>query len=520
MLYHRNVAEEVDFVVIGAGLAGLVAARLLPGSVVVIDPKPGRYKIGESIVPEQFAHPALAEMIPAIRELPSYAPKHGVTFRRRNVVAHFPVAIDREPGAMHVARHELERLFIERWSPRLIEAGVIGLDLASRRVSTQSQAFIARRLIIDASGPAMVVATHQRQVETLGPVSAAWRYFEVHGRHEGACFGAWSEAGNDVRTYDARRKKLLDVGDYAPDLHPGDGTVVTMLGDGRWCWQIPLFSGRCLSVGLVSRNDRPIVEAEYDRTVRGCTADLFELGSPFTASPFSEFRQRRGFARRARSAAGPSHVLLGDAFAFADPIYSIGTAVAVNQAITLVEHLREHTWDEQTAAVFDARGEALLQRSRRAFDFWYSGKLLEDHDVAAEVNDGFLVGGAFQTTAASTYGDSLEDATLRAGEHRDTTPVTLAGPPLETSEFPVAEGWALQAAARCTGGARMLWRSAAGIEVAVYGVRDPDDAVRAYRRAGGWAWYYEGTLDAQAAATLMDGLCEPAPWRAMLDPAE
>ena len=58
---------HTDYLIIGAGQAGLVLARLLDaGSVTILDPAVGGYKIGESIVPEQFQHPELNALLPAI----------------------------------------------------------------------------------------------------------------------------------------------------------------------------------------------------------------------------------------------------------------------------------------------------------------------------------------------------------------------------------------------------------------------------------------------------------------------
>src|SRR5688572_9355605 len=102
--------ERVDHVIIGAGLAGLVLRHFLRDRrVVLLDPAPFSYKIGESVVPEQFGHPELRALVPALRELPSYQIKSGTVFVSDDSVASFPLPPAEAGVSMHVARDELER---------------------------------------------------------------------------------------------------------------------------------------------------------------------------------------------------------------------------------------------------------------------------------------------------------------------------------------------------------------------------------------------------------------------------
>lgn len=74
----ENSIVDVDYLIISAGMAGTVLDHFLraePGRKVFVDPKPGGYKVGESVMPEHFLPPELAALLDEIRELPSFTPK-------------------------------------------------------------------------------------------------------------------------------------------------------------------------------------------------------------------------------------------------------------------------------------------------------------------------------------------------------------------------------------------------------------------------------------------------------------
>ena len=85
--------REVEHLIVGAGPAGLVLQRFLrEPDTVLLDPSPFGYKIGESIIPEHFGHPLLAELLPALRAQPSYSPKYGTIFVADGCAASFPLS--------------------------------------------------------------------------------------------------------------------------------------------------------------------------------------------------------------------------------------------------------------------------------------------------------------------------------------------------------------------------------------------------------------------------------------------
>src|SRR5688572_15793520 len=100
--------RTVDYVILGAGIAGMTMQHVLEGeSVALIDPSPGRYKIGESIIPQHFIEPEVRPLFEIVQKLPSACPKDGTLFVADDSVGAFAPFAD-AGYTIHVARQELE----------------------------------------------------------------------------------------------------------------------------------------------------------------------------------------------------------------------------------------------------------------------------------------------------------------------------------------------------------------------------------------------------------------------------
>ncbi len=503
----RAGAESYDFIILGAGQAGMVLARFLGGlagrRVLLLDPRPGRYKIGESIVPEHFQHPELEALLPAIRELPSYQPKRGVAFVDASSVAVFPLPEDGPDRSLHVARSELEELMIEAWDLDVRRERVRSVDVRSRTVQTDEGSYTSEGPLCDCTGPAMVIARTLNEIRSLEPAYASWAYLDVLGVDAEAWLAHHVEQGRSLVHYDARRRRLLQAERFT-HLDPGLHTILARAGERAWCWQIPLFGGRRLSFGLV-RSDRPVEPEELMEAaeVHAGPGRRLERRSLTGQTPYDRIHRRNGFARRAVHAATEDYILVGDAFAFADPIYSVGTALAVNKAIEVALWLSERPWDAAAARGYSARMEGLMERALAAFRFWHSGEVLRSDAAAAEVRDGFLVGSAFQTGAALHYGASLDAVALTRGEHQDRTEAIdwsrgsarghLEGALGMEPGQPLA-GWTLGETHFSTRGIVATWTPGEG--PALLMVLVPAAAApTAYRKIGGLHLYYTSTFE-------------------------
>lgn len=529
---------KTDYLIIGAGQAGLVLKRFLTvGSSVLLDPNPGGYKIGESVVPEQFAHPVMNALVPKVRELPSYAPKLGTTFVCDDSVASFPLPPTEAALSMHVARSELELMMVREWNTEITRERVVEVDLAKKTVRTDKQTYEVERQIIDCSGPAMVLGSALGEVSSLWPVYAAWGYFDVLSNSDDQFWGAIQRDGKKYLRYDAPRRRILP-GTEIDGWSPSRTTILTRLRDGVWTWQIPLFDAKLLSFGVVSRHG-PVSAAELLSIAAERRSEnyVLEPRPQDGSSHYNQIYTREGFARRARVAATMDYILLADAFAFADPVYSVGTALAVNKAIELASVLNGPGWTEQRCAAWCLAADSLLERAIKAFNFWYSGEVLVNDDAAAEVLDNFLVGSAFQVAVAQNYGGMIRDVSL------DRTPLRER----EVSEFDWVDdaqkgpfeallgvagggtvaGFRLAGAGPFSSGFKLRWEAEGRPDLTVVIEMGGDLSAKAYKRAGGVAISFMNLKDRPypfdaGVAALLDAVLDRVArrekdWLAMLE---
>lgn len=495
--------EYLDYLIIGAGQAGLVLKHFLKSErVVVVDPAPFTYRIGESIVPEQYQHPELQALLPAIAKLPSYTPKMGVTFVTDRHVTAFPLTEKNQREAMHVARAEVDALMAEAWKIDVRRERVESFDPDTGVVRTDARTYHVKHQVLDCSGPAMVVAGLLDETLNLQPIHAGWAYYDVLDRDDDAFADVHSKAGRKLSHYDARRRTVLDDSDFA-DWPASHTTILSKSMAGTWCWQIPLFGADRLSFGVVSR-EAPITEALLDEVVSRSLAPCFSSvrARPRDGdSPYDRFHTRNGFARRAQRAAGDRFILVGDAFAFADPVYSIGTALAVNKALEVAFWLNNRGWGPEARDGYSAEAEALIARASQAFEFWYDEQVVSNDAAAAEVREGFLVGSAVtaRPDCVEHYGQWLDDVRLKVGEARDT--VQVVDEKLGSVRGKVAEllgmagdeqlaGWALADAKLSTDGLFLTWQHADKPELVLLALPDADEAFGRYREVGRLALSY------------------------------
>lgn len=408
--------ESVEYLILGGGLAGLVLRAALDPRIVapILDPAPARWKIGEANVPEMFASPLLRDIVPAAKTLPSFAQKNGSIFVGDDSVAIYPI-VSNYDAALHVARDELEQLMLETWHPKLLSEPAVSIDLARKVVSTESCVYEVDKQIIDCSGGAMLVASALGDIQPLWPIHSAWRYYDVKQLRPQAF---WDE----LRASE-KRHLFIDIPNIrlAPEVEAGwaphEATNLTKIGDGAWMWQIPLFGAKLLSLGVVSRHG-PVTEAALDAAAARSHARCYTIEPHPSDDPsvYGRFHTRSGFARRARTAATMSYILLGDAFMFIDPIYSVGTSIAVNKALELAVLLNGGGWTEARCAAYCARYEALVAARTEAFTSWYSDAGRRDDPNTARVRRYFPEMTEFQAGITWQYA-KVVSATLRLTRH-------------------------------------------------------------------------------------------------------
>lgn len=502
----QHDVKQVDYLIIGAGMAGLTLAHFLKNDrTVLIDSRPGTYKIGESFIPETFHHPELSALVPKLRQLPSFSEKIGSIFISDDSVASFPLPIGGREFSAHVARSELEPLMAEHWGIDIVKERVRSIDWATKTVVTNLGAYKVAHQILDCSGRAMYVARNVGDVSVVQPAFATWAYYDILSTDASRFSRYVQESGREHMRYSITQRRVLQEPEE-DGWRPEHCTILTQLGDGLWSWHIPLYNSTLLSFGVVSRSGRVTPEQFMEVAERTQLPHLELQQRPFDrSSAYNRLHVRNNFAHRARAAATLDYILVGDAAGFADPVYSVGAGLAVNNAIQVAALLNEGGWTDEKREGYCEHFEALMERTLEAFDVWYSGRLLTEDDAAQRVQDGFLVGNTFQVGIATHYADVVEDAMLDEFKDPDrpagsaakmssaeatATLATLVG----VEDGSTLAGWTLRSAMCVMSGLQHRWQHD-GLPEMVAVANRAADVTQYYRRVGDIALSFMNLFD-------------------------
>jgi flavin-dependent dehydrogenase len=307
-----------DVLVIGGGPAGSTISALLAqrGRDVVLLEKSRhpRFHIGESLLP--FNMP-LFERLGVAKEIESIGmPKYGAEFvspwHDQPVMFEFANALDNSfPSTYQVRRSEFDHILFRnaaRKGARTIEGcRVTGVDFhpggatVTAREETGSERTWRARFVADASGRDTFLASRLGMKERSRKHNSA----AIYGHFSGAT-------------------RL-----------PGraEGNITIFWFDHGWFWFIPLADG-ATSIGAVCwphyMKTRKTSPGQFLLDTIALCPTLAErvrhaeLISPVTATG--------NYSYSAGRAAGTNYIMLGDAFAFIDPIFSTGVFLAMHGA--------------------------------------------------------------------------------------------------------------------------------------------------------------------------------------------
>ena len=304
------MTAKYDAIVIGGGPSGsTVAARLAQrGRRVVLLEKERfpRFHIGESLLPCSMPLFEQLGVMPALVEhgfLAKYAAEFvtadgGLTRRYAFADGLIPGA----PSAFEVDRAEFDhvllkntaRLGVDVREATTVTRFEIGTEAAevSVRDETGVETRLSARVLLDATGQTSLLAGKlgMREMDVGLKNFAVFSHFEGAQRHEG--------------------------------LRAGDITVV--LVPGGWWWVIPLADGRT-SVGQVGpasmlRGRKPD-EAYFHEQIAATPYLAKRLGKASREAPV---RTISDYSYVSKKLAGDRFVLVGDAGAFIDPVFSTG----------------------------------------------------------------------------------------------------------------------------------------------------------------------------------------------------
>ncbi|HWX65019.1 MAG TPA: NAD(P)/FAD-dependent oxidoreductase [Rhodanobacter sp.] len=331
-------AEQCDVVVIGGGPGGSTAAVLLArrGYKVIALEKAHhpRFHIGESLLPMNLPIFERLGVLDKVRAIGVFKP--GADFEAKNERGYNTYAFARAignspPHAYQVWRQDFDKMLYDharecgadaREGHEVVQVEQRGPRESWLDVKTDDgrSYCIQTRYVVDASGrDAFLSAKKKLRRKNDQHQSAA-----IFGHYRGAERRAGEDAGN-ISIYSFEH---------------------------GWMWMIPLPDG-VMSVGAVCR-------PEYLKQRKGRTVEF--LLDTLKRSPAlwrrlqhaqlidDEVRVTGNYSYDSTQMGGPGWVLVGDAFAFLDPVFSSGVYLAMSgaeQAVDVVDQALREPWREK-----------------------------------------------------------------------------------------------------------------------------------------------------------------------------
>lgn len=320
----KTSEDSCEVLVIGGGPAGSSTATLLSREghrVVLLErEKFPRYHIGESLIPFTFGPLEKLGLIPKMKGS-SFTKKYSVSFvqpdGKRSQPFYFFTRYDRETVAQtwQVTRADFDLLLLDHAREsgvevheqtrveRLLEEDgrVVGVEAVD---ATGTRRIWRAQLVVDATGKEAFTSQKKgwREKDPYLNKIAVWTYYRGSKRGEGIDEGA---------------------------------TTVAFVPEKGWFWHIPLHDDR-VSVGVVAegkyltRDGVKDPRAIFEREI-GQNAWIAEHLS--TGECEGEYWVTSEYSRHSRHCAAPGLLLVGDAFAFLDPVFSSGVLLALKSGV-------------------------------------------------------------------------------------------------------------------------------------------------------------------------------------------
>lgn len=342
--------EQCDVLVIGGGPGGSTAATLLArqGLKVLQLEKVHhpRFHIGESLLPMNLPVLERLGVLDKVRALGVFKP--GADFEADNDRGYNNYAFaralgDSPPHAFQVWRQDFDKMLFEHARASGVDgregAEVVAVEQRGGRdtrvnVRTDDgRAYrVQTRYLLDASGRDAFLAG-RKKIKRKNPEHQSAAIF---GHFRGAVHREGEDAGN------------ISIYNFAHG----------------WMWMIPLPDG-VMSVGAVCRPD-------YLKTRRGRTTEFLFETLKLNPAAWARLDTARliddkmhvtgNYSYNADRIGGPGWMLVGDAFAFLDPVFSSGVYLAMSGAEQIAQVVEAALKDPAC----EARAQKRLQKRLRA----------------------------------------------------------------------------------------------------------------------------------------------------------
>lgn len=313
-------SESYDVIIIGGGPAGSCAGAILGEyghrTLIIEREKFPRFHIGESLIPFTFQPLERIGMIPKMRAS-AFVKKYSVTFvqpdGRRSQPFYFFTRYDRETIAQswQVLRSEFDQML---------------LDNAREKGAEVREETKVNRLLMEGDRVVGVEVTDN-----------AGRTYEIHARITLDCSGkeAFTSNRNGWRMRDPYLNKIA-VWTYYKDSKRGEGidegdTTVAYIPDKGWFWHIPQHRGMT-SVGVVAEGKYLTRDGVKDPKAifhREVEENLWIKDRLSVGQSTGDYYITSEYSRHSRYCAAPGLLLVGDALAFLDPVFSSGVMLAL-----------------------------------------------------------------------------------------------------------------------------------------------------------------------------------------------
>jgi flavin-dependent dehydrogenase len=329
----ETTTEQCDVVVIGGGPSGSTAAALLARrgyKVIALEKaRHPRFHIGESLLPMNLPIFQRLGVLDKVEALGVFKP--GADFEADNSQGYNTYAFARAigsspPHAYQVWRQDFDKMLYDharecgadaREGQEVVKVEQQGPRDSALEVRADDgrRYLIHARYVVDASGREAFLAT-KRRLRRKNPEHQSAAIF---GHFRGAARRAGGDAGN----------------------------ISIYRFDHGWMWMIPLPDG-VMSVGAVCRPE--YLKQRKGRTVEFLLDTLKQNPGLWERVEHAELignevRVTGNYSYDSARMGGPGWVLIGDAFAFLDPVFSSGVYLAMSgaeQAVNVVDSALRH----------------------------------------------------------------------------------------------------------------------------------------------------------------------------------